>query len=71
MMLSKHCFLNLQVEKEVTELMNKSLKYCNTDCTSARQPMYLYRAAVINHRLASLYHNSYRQEVGTIHCIPV
>ncbi|CAG2186347.1 unnamed protein product [Mytilus edulis] len=51
-----------EVEKEVAVLMNKSLRYCNTQTTSAKQPMYTYRAGTINHRLASLYHNGLRQQ---------
>ena len=53
----------LQIEKQVTELMNKSLKYCTTDERLGRDlTMQQYRAATINHRLASLYHNSYRNQ---------
>ncbi|KAK3095461.1 hypothetical protein FSP39_014975 [Pinctada imbricata] len=51
-----------EVEKEVTDLMNRSLRYCNTENSGLHQPMYSYRAAMINHRLASLYHSSYREE---------
>lgn len=51
-----------KVEKEVVDLMLKSLKYCNVDIKSAKQPMCQYRAATIHHRLASLYHNSLRNQ---------
>ncbi|XP_062611260.1 LOW QUALITY PROTEIN: erythroid differentiation-related factor 1-like [Saccostrea cucullata] len=51
-----------EVEKEVVDLMMKSLKYCNVDIKSAKQPMCQYRAANIHHRLASLYHNSLRNQ---------
>ena len=52
-----------QVEKEVTELMNKALKHCDIDTPNARQTTCQYRAANIHHRLASLYHNSYRNKL--------
>ncbi|XP_061171381.1 erythroid differentiation-related factor 1-like [Saccostrea echinata] len=51
-----------EVEKEVVDLLMKSLKYCNVDIKSAKQPMCQYRAANIHHRLASLYHNSLRNQ---------
>lgn len=59
------CFcLFLQIEREVTEAMMKSLKYCDLQTESARQPLYQYRAATIHHRLASMYHSCYRNQVG-------
>ncbi|XP_041369063.1 erythroid differentiation-related factor 1-like [Gigantopelta aegis] len=52
-----------EIEKQVTDLMNKSLKYCTTDERQGRDlTLQQYRAATINHRLASLYHNSYRNQ---------
>ena len=39
-----------QLEKIVTEMMGQALKYCSDQT----------RAAIIHHRLASLYHHSYR-----------
>ena len=56
--------LNIQVEKEVTDLMMKALKNCDVDIESPRQPTCQYRAASIHHRLASLYHNTYRGQVS-------
>lgn len=56
--------LFLQIEREVTEAMMKSLKYCDLQTESARQPLYQYRAATIHHRLASMYHSCYRNQVG-------
>ncbi|XP_074088294.1 erythroid differentiation-related factor 1 isoform X4 [Macrotis lagotis] len=53
-----------QVEKEVSEAMMKSLKYCDVDTASARQPLCQYRAATIHHRLASMYHSCLRNQVG-------
>jgi len=49
-----------EVEKSVTDYMSQSLKYCDVDNPSPRQHMYQTRAAVIHHRLASLYHHSFR-----------
>ena len=56
----------IQIEKEVTDLMTKALKFCDTETANIRQPMCQYRAATVHHRLASLYHNSYRNQV----CLP-
>ncbi|XP_057704944.1 erythroid differentiation-related factor 1 isoform X1 [Corythoichthys intestinalis] len=53
-----------QIEREVTEAMMKSLKYCDLHTESARQPLYQYRAATIHHRLASMYHSCFRNQVG-------
>lgn len=41
----------------------KSLKYCDVDSVSARQPLCQYRAATIHHRLASMYHSCLRNQV--------
>ncbi|TRY91789.1 hypothetical protein DNTS_021912 [Danionella cerebrum] len=51
-----------QIEREVTETMMKSLRYCDLQTESARQPLYQYRAATIHHRLASMYHSCYRNQ---------
>uniref|UniRef100_A0A8B9MKR7 Erythroid differentiation regulatory factor 1 n=1 Tax=Accipiter nisus TaxID=211598 RepID=A0A8B9MKR7_9AVES len=56
-----------QIEKEVSEAMKKSLKYCDVDTVSARQPLCQYRAATIHHRLASMYHSCLRNQVGDEH----
>ncbi|CAH1782614.1 unnamed protein product [Owenia fusiformis] len=55
-----------QVEKEVTELMTKALKYCDVNSEQSRQIMCQYRAASIHHRLASLYHNAFRAHNDSI-----
>lgn len=44
--------------------MMKSLKYCDVHTESARQLLYQYRAATIHHRLASMYHSCFRNQVG-------
>uniref|UniRef100_A0A4W3HMU9 Erythroid differentiation regulatory factor 1 n=1 Tax=Callorhinchus milii TaxID=7868 RepID=A0A4W3HMU9_CALMI len=56
-----------QIEKEVTDSMMKSLKFCDVHTESARQPLCQYRAATIHHRLASMYHNSLRNQIGDDH----
>ncbi|XP_044301538.1 erythroid differentiation-related factor 1 isoform X1 [Varanus komodoensis] len=56
-----------QIEKEVSESMMKSLKYCDVETVSARQPLCQYRAAAIHHRLASMYHSCLRNQVGDEH----
>lgn len=58
------CVFFFQIEREVTEAMMKSLKYCDLHTESARQPLYQYRAATIHHRLASMYHSCFRNQVG-------
>jgi len=58
--------LRSQIEREVTEAMMKSLKYCDLQTESARQPLYQYRAATIHHRLASMYHSCFRNQVNTV-----
>lgn len=52
-----------QIEKEVSEAMMKSLKHCDVDSATARQPLCQYRAATIHHRLASMYHSCLRNQV--------
>ncbi|XP_060602353.1 erythroid differentiation-related factor 1-like [Ruditapes philippinarum] len=49
-----------EVENEVTNLMDNSMKYCREDSSYASQPMYQFRMASINHRLASLFHSTVR-----------
>lgn len=53
--------------------MMKSLKYCDVDTVSARQPLCQYRAATIHHRLASMYHSCLRNQVfvqiGLVFCM--
>ncbi|KAK5854164.1 hypothetical protein PBY51_015258 [Eleginops maclovinus] len=56
-----------QIEREVTDAMMKSLKYSDLQTESARQPLYQYRAATIHHRLASMYHSCFRNQVGDEH----
>ncbi|XP_013404698.1 erythroid differentiation-related factor 1 [Lingula anatina] len=53
-----------QIEKDVTNLMVKTLKYCDVETASPRQAACQYRAATIHHRLASLYHNAYRNQLA-------
>ncbi|CAN8023585.1 unnamed protein product [Ixodes persulcatus] len=52
-----------EIEKEVVKLMLKSLDLCSSETSLSRQPLYQYRAATIYHRLASLHHNAYRNQV--------
>lgn len=49
-----------EIENEIANLMDSSLKYCKEDASFASQPMYQFRMATINHRLASLFHNTLR-----------
>ena len=45
----------------MVEIFQKALKYCDTETPGPRQPVYQFRAASIQHRLASLYHKIYRE----------
>lgn len=49
-----------KAEREVVETLQKALQYCDMETPGPRQPIYQYRVACIHQRLASLYHNSYR-----------
>ncbi|KAL4231619.1 Erythroid differentiation-related factor 1 [Mactra antiquata] len=51
-----------EVEKEIITLMDNSLKYCKDETSFVNQPMYQFRAASVNHRLASLFHNTIRSD---------
>ncbi|XP_029844303.2 erythroid differentiation-related factor 1 [Ixodes scapularis] len=53
-----------EIEKEVVKLMLKSLDLCSSETSLSRQPLYQYRAATIYHRLASLHHNAYRNQMS-------
>lgn len=50
-----------ELEREVVDTLQKALKYCDIDTSGPRQPIYQFRAASIQHRLASLYHRVYRE----------
>lgn len=45
----------------MVDTLQKALKYCDIDTPGSRQPIYQFRAAIIQHRLASLYHRVYRE----------
>jgi hypothetical protein len=49
------------MEREVVDILQKALKHCDVDTPGPRQPVYQFRAAIIQHRLASLYHRVYRE----------
>ncbi|XP_006813057.1 erythroid differentiation-related factor 1-like, partial [Saccoglossus kowalevskii] len=53
-----------QVERDINDLMMKALKYCDVNQSSPQYPIVRYRAATIHHRLASMHHNSYRNQVN-------
>lgn len=48
-----------ELEREVVDILQKALKHCDTETPGPRQPVYQFRAAAIQHRLASLYHRVY------------
>ncbi|XP_022184914.2 erythroid differentiation-related factor 1 isoform X1 [Nilaparvata lugens] len=53
-----------EIEREVVDLMQKALKYCDVDTAGPRQPMYQYRAGMLHYRLACMYHKIYRNLVA-------
>ena len=56
-------YMMLQVEREVIKLMEKALSLCEAENRLQENVSYMYRAATIHHRLASLYHSAYRNQV--------
>ena len=52
-----------EVEQEVVDLLQKALKMCDIENSGSRQVLYMFRAALIHHRIASFYHYSFRQAV--------
>lgn len=56
-----------QVESEVESCMKKALKLCSVDENIPQHVNYMYRAATIHHRLASLNHNAFRNKVCSGH----
>ncbi|XP_043265831.1 erythroid differentiation-related factor 1 [Colletes gigas] len=55
------CKTEEELEREVVDILQKALKHCDTETSGPRQPVYQFRAAIIQHRLASLYHRIYRE----------
>lgn len=55
------CKTEEELEREVVDILQKALKHCDTETSGPRQPVYQFRAAIIQHRLASLYHRVYRE----------
>lgn len=50
-----------EVEREVLEVLMKSLKLCDLETNSSRNILYCFRAGLIHRRLASLYHQQLRR----------
>ncbi|XP_076164566.1 erythroid differentiation-related factor 1 [Ptiloglossa arizonensis] len=55
------CKTEEELEREVVDILQKALKHCDTETPGPRQPVYQFRTATIQHRLASLYHRVYRE----------
>ncbi|XP_017791827.1 PREDICTED: erythroid differentiation-related factor 1 isoform X2 [Habropoda laboriosa] len=55
------CKTEEELEREVVDFLQKALKHCDVETAGPRQPVYQFRAATIQHRLASLYHRVYRE----------
>ncbi|XP_054016507.1 erythroid differentiation-related factor 1 [Hylaeus anthracinus] len=55
------CKTKEELEREVVDILQKALKHCDTETPGPRQPVYQFRAATIQHRLASFYHRIYRE----------
>lgn len=55
------------LEQEVVDMLKKSLKLCETESSKLSahyQVLYLFRAALIQHRLGSFYHNLLRNGIA-------
>ncbi|EEZ97828.2 Erythroid differentiation-related factor 1-like Protein [Tribolium castaneum] len=46
-----------EAEKEVIEVLQKALLYCDFDEANPKYPLYQYRAAMIHYRIGCLYHS--------------
>jgi len=59
----------VQIESDIIDMMEKALRYADiiAGCSSAHHQLAVqYRTAKIHHRLASLYHNALRNDVGSV-----
>uniref|UniRef100_A0A1A9URR3 Erythroid differentiation-related factor 1 n=1 Tax=Glossina austeni TaxID=7395 RepID=A0A1A9URR3_GLOAU len=57
------------LEKEVLNLLQKSLKFCDVDHPGTRQVLYTYRSGLIHKRIASFHYSQLRNnfaETGTL-----
>ncbi|XP_055843680.1 erythroid differentiation-related factor 1 [Episyrphus balteatus] len=59
-----------ELEKEVIDLLQKSLKLCDTETPGAKQILYTYRSGVLHKRIASFYYNQMRSNVVDISSLP-
>lgn len=59
-----------ELEKEVIDLLQKSLKLCDTETPGAKQILYTYRSGVLHKRIASFYYNQMRSSVVDISTLP-
>lgn len=57
--------ISLQIEKEIVDLMQKSLRLVDSldHQQSPKHAIYVYRASIIHHKLAAMYHRSYLRKV--------
>lgn len=46
-----------EAEREVIEILQKALQYCDFDEQNPKFPLYQYRAALIHYRIGCLYHS--------------
>jgi hypothetical protein len=46
-----------EAEKQVIEILQKGLQYCDFDEENPKFPLYQYRAAMIHYRIGCLYHS--------------
>ena len=58
------CLVNLhefqsksEAEKEIVEILQKALSYCDLNKDNSKHLLYQFRAATIHYRLASIYHS--------------
>lgn len=50
-----------EIEREVLEMLMKSLKLCDLETNGPRHVLYCFRAGLIHHRIGSFYHQQLRR----------
>ncbi|XP_061388075.1 erythroid differentiation-related factor 1 [Musca vetustissima] len=60
----------VDLEKEVLDLLQKSLKLCDVEHPGARQVVYTYRSGLIHQRIASFHHSQLRNNYSDSATLP-
>ncbi|XP_039964741.1 erythroid differentiation-related factor 1 [Bactrocera tryoni] len=59
-----------ELEKQVLDMLQKSLKLCDLEHTGSRQILYTYRSGLIHKRIASFYYSQLRNSCTDLASIP-